>query len=101
MMRQAPTADLSEVLAPETGRGPEPSAATHWAGQRLADVGNEAFQVALARGDIGVAEDLLAVMQRAWDREQAKLGFDRRHADPLLDLARRELQMTKAKRRRC
>ena len=48
-----------------------------------------------------MAEDLLAAMERAWEREQATHRFERRHADPLLDLARRELQTMKAKRRRC
>ena len=70
------------------------------AGQRLSDVVNEAFQLACTRNDIQTAEDLLAVMERARKREQAKLQFEHRETDPLLHLARRELQAVKAKRRR-
>ena len=95
--------DLSPAIdEPQaSSREPERSVTARWAGRRLADVVNEAFQVALAGGDIRMAEDLLAAMERAWEREQATHRFERRHADPLLDLARRELQTMKAKRRRC
>jgi hypothetical protein len=99
--------DLSPATEPpqappaETERGPDLSVTARWVGRRLADAVNEAFQVALARGDTRMAEDLLAVLERAWERERAKVRFDRRHADPLLDLARRELQTVKARRRRC
>jgi len=97
-MPQSPTGDLPEASAPETEREPDSPATARWAGRRLADVTNQAFQLALARGDIRTAEELLVVMERAWERERAWLGFNRRHADPLLDLARRELQTMKGKR---
>ena len=95
--------DLSPAIGqPQaSSREPERSVTARWAGRRLADVVNEAFQITLAGGDIRMAEELLAVMERAWQREQATHRFERRHADPLLDLARRELQTVKGKRRRC
>ena len=97
-MQQSRAGDLPEAPALETEQELVSPVTARWAGRRLADVNNEAFQLALARGDVRTAEELLAVMERAWDREQARLGFDRRHADPLLDLARRELQTMKGKR---
>ena len=90
--------ERSQEPAHDIERGPEASVTAHWAGRRLADAITEVFQLAIARRDIRVAEDLLAVMERASEREHDKRGFDRRHADPLLDLARRELQSLKAKR---
>ena len=90
--------ERSQASAHDIERGPELFVTARWAGRRLADAITEVFQLALARGDIRMAEDLLAVMERAWEREHEKRGFDRRHADPLLDLARRELQSLKAKR---
>ena len=90
--------ELSQASARDIERGPELPVTARWAGRRLVDAVTEVFQEALARGDSRMAEDLLAVMERAWEREHQKMGFDRRHADPLLDLARRELQALKAKR---
>ena len=89
--------ELSQASARDIEPGPESPVTARWAG-RLVDAVTEVFQEALARGDSRMAEDLLAVMERAWEREHQKMGFDRRHADPLLDLARRELQTLKAKR---
>ena len=90
--------ERSQDPAHDFEQGPELSVTARWAGRRLTDAITEVFQLALARGDIRMAEDLLAVMERAWERAHEKKGFDRRHADPLLDLARRELQSLKAKR---
>ena len=90
--------ELPQALARDIEPGPELPVTARWAGRRLVDAVTEVFQEALTRGDSRMAEDLLAVMERAWERERQKMGFDRRHADPLLDLARRELQALKAKR---
>lgn len=99
-MHQFAAIESAQVAPDEANHRSASLAADRWAGRRLADVVNEAFQIALARRDVLTAEDLLAVMERAWEREQAKTRFDRRHADPLLGLARRELQTVKAKRKR-
>jgi hypothetical protein len=71
-----------------------------WAGRRLADAINEVFQLALTRGDVRTAAELLAVMEHVFERERARLRYDNRHADPLIELARRELQTRIASRRR-
>ncbi len=77
----SPTTDLrSQAEAPA-----EPvQAAGRWAGRRLADAINEVFQLALTRGDL---------------RTAAELRHENRHADPLIELARRDLQSKIARRR--
>jgi hypothetical protein len=74
--------------------------AGRWAGRRLADAVNEVFQLALYRGDIRTAAELLSVMEHVFERAQARLRHENRHADPLIELARRELQTRIAARRR-
>ena len=71
-----------------------------WAGRRLADAINEVFQLAVTRGDVRTAAELLAVMEHVCERERARLRYENRHADPLIELARRELQTRIASRRR-
>jgi len=66
----------------------------------LADAINEAFQFALNRRDIRTAEELFSVMERVCERARARLRHENRHADPLIELARRELQTKIAARRR-
>jgi hypothetical protein len=92
----SPTTDpRSQTEAPV-----EPVLASRWAGRRLTDAINEAFQLALARGDTRTAEELLSVMEHVCERERTRLRYENRHAAPLLELARRELQTTRAARRR-
>jgi len=61
--------ELSQASARDIERGPELPVTARWAGRRLVDAVTEVFQEALARGDSRMAEDLLAVMERAWERE--------------------------------
>ena len=68
--------------------------------RRLADAIDEAFRLALARGDIATAEELLAVLQGMRERERIKPHDDRRRDDPVLDRARRELEARKSARYR-
>jgi hypothetical protein len=96
--------DLSSTTDPESqtdaSAEPEPVlAAGRWAGRRLADAINEVFQLALTRGDIRSAAELLAVMEHVCERAQTRLRYENRHADPLIELARRELQTKIARRR--
>jgi len=71
-----------------------------WAGRRLADAINEVFQLALTRGDVRTAAELLSVMEHLRERAQTRLRHENRHADPLIELARRDLQTRMAARRR-
>lgn len=68
--------------------------------RRLADAVDEAFQLALADDDLTAAQGLFDVLQKMRAREHMVRRVDRRHADPLIDLARRELESRKAGRRR-
>jgi hypothetical protein len=95
--------DLSSPtdLPSQTESPAEPGlAAGRWAGRRLADAINEVFQLALSRGDTRTAAELLSVMEHVCERAQTRLRYENRHADPLIQLARRELQMRMAGRRR-
>jgi hypothetical protein len=74
-------------------------AAGRWAGRRLVDAINEVFQLSLSRGDVRTAAELLAVMEHVSERARTRLRYENRHADPLIELARRDLQ-TKISRRR-
>jgi hypothetical protein len=96
-----------EDLSPTTDTGSQTEApaepvlaAGRWAGRRLADAVNEVFQLALTRGDIRTAAELLSVMEHERERAQSRLRYENRHADPLIELARRELQTRIAARRR-
>jgi hypothetical protein len=93
--------DLSSTTDPSQTDAPvEPVlAAGRWAGRRLVDAINEVFQLALSRGDIRTATELLAVMEHVCERARSRLRYDNRHADPLIALARRDLQTKSARRR--
>jgi hypothetical protein len=79
----------------------EPVRTGRWAGRRLTDAINEAFQLALTRGHLRTAMELLAVMEHYSERAKTSARFDNRHADSLLELGRRDLQSAiKAQRRR-
>ena len=68
--------------------------------RRLADVIDEAFRIALSRGEIATAEELLNVLQGVYDRARVKTAGDRRRSDALMDQARQELEAKKAARYR-
>lgn len=89
------TDQRSQIDAPA-----EPVLDGRWAGRRLADAINEVFQLALYRRDIRTAAELFTVMERVCQRAQTGLRYENRHADPLIELARRELQTKIAARRR-
>jgi hypothetical protein len=84
----------------QTEAAAEPVLDSRWAGRRLADAINEVLQLALYRGDTRTAAELLSVMERVCERAQTGLRYDNRHADPLIELARRELQTKITARRR-
>jgi hypothetical protein len=91
----------STGLRSETEAPAEPVLAVgRWAGRRLADAINEVFQLALTRGDIRTATELLSVMEHVGERARTRLRHENRHADPMIELARRELQTRIAARRR-
>jgi hypothetical protein len=94
--------DLSPTTDPrsQTEEQVEPVLTGRWAGRRLADAINEVFQLALTRGDIRTAAELLAVMEHVCERARTRLRYDNRHAAPLIELARRDLQTKIAARRR-
>jgi hypothetical protein len=85
---------------PEMEAAAEPALDGRWAGRRLADPINEVFQLALYRGDLRTASELLTVMERVCERGRTGIRHEKRHADPLIELARRELQTRIAARRR-
>jgi len=95
MDEPSPVTDLQDQ--PEAPADPESG---RWAGRRLADAVNEVFQLALYRGDLRTAAELFSVMERVCKRSQAALRYDNRPTDPLIELARRELQARIAKARR-
>ncbi len=78
----------------------EPALPGRWAGRRLLDAVNEVFLLALNRRDIRTAAELLAVMEHVSERARARIREEHRHADPLIELSRRELQSRVASRRR-
>jgi len=94
--------DLSSPtdLASQTEVRAEPALAGRWAGRRLADAINEVFQLALSRRDIRTAAELLSVMEHVCERARTRLRYENRHADPLIELARRDLQTKITARRR-
>ena len=69
--------------------------------RRLTDPLHEAFQLAIHRRDVASASEVLLVMERICERERQrrKRSIDRRHADPLLRLARRQLDELRASQR--
>lgn len=78
----------------------EPVQTGRWAGRRLIDAINEVFQLALNRGDLRTAAELFSVMERRSERDKTRLRYEKRHADPLIELSRRELQTKIDLRRR-
>lgn len=68
--------------------------------RRLGDVINEAFRIALSRGDVATAEELLNVLEGTYERARVRTPSERRRGDPLLERARRDLEAKKAARYR-
>ena len=66
--------------------------------RRLTDPLHEAFLLAIRRRDVASASEVLLVMERICERERQrrKRSMDRRHADPLLRLARRQVDELRA-----
>jgi len=81
------SAELAPAPAPQSRR-------------RLADAIEEAFQIALSRGDLATAEELLAVWQGTRERARVRTARDRRLADPKIERARQALETRKATRYR-
>jgi hypothetical protein len=79
---------------------PDPSRIAE-ANRRLTDPLHEAFQLAIRRRDVASAAEVLLVMGRICERERQrrKQCMDRRHGDPLLSLARRQLDELRASQR--
>jgi hypothetical protein len=94
--------DLSSTtdLQSETEAPAEPVLVGRWAGRRLLDAVNEVFLLALNRRDIRTAAELLSVMEHVSERARTRVRYENRHADPLIELSRRELQTRIAARRR-
>lgn len=80
--------------------GPVSGAGAHRSRRRLADAIDEAFRIALSRGDLATAEELLGVMQGTYERARVRASGDRRRSDPLIERARLELEARKAARYR-
>ena len=95
-MDDASTTDLPS----QTEARAEPGPAGRWTGRRLADAINEVFQLALTRRDVRTAAELLSVMEHVSERARARLHYENRHADPMIELARRDLQIKVSGRRR-
>jgi hypothetical protein len=93
------TTDPGPDPAPQTEPPAESIPAGRWAGRRLLDAVNEVFQLALYRGDLRTAAELFSVMEHVSERARSRLRYENRHADPLMELARRELQSKIARRR--
>jgi hypothetical protein len=66
--------------------------------RRLVDAIDDAFRLALSRGDTATAGELLAVLQGIQERERIKTPTERRRGDLLLECARRDLDARKAAR---
>lgn len=86
--------------SPQFGSDPGPlmPAPTPPSRRRLADAIDEAFHIALSRGDVATAEELLNVMQGAYERARIRAPSERRGTDPLIERARQELEAKKASR---
>ena len=96
---QTPAADLlSNTEVPG-----EPSQTGRWAGWRLMDAlnGGDGSKPCPLPGRLSQsAAELFTVMERRYGREQSRLRYEKRHADPLIELGRRELQARMAAHRR-
>lgn len=93
-------ADLSSIV----GRN---QSATHaapqmqsWLRRRLEDAVEDVFRLAMQRGDLASAEDLLGVMESMHIRACLRFNAERRGTVVMLERARRELEARKAARRR-
>lgn len=91
-----PAAAPARTAVPAPASTPAP-ARSH---RRLADAIDGAFRLALARGDLATAEELLGVLRGLKDRVRIRTPADRRRGDPLLERAQRELDARKAARYR-
>lgn len=88
-----------QFVSPELElRNHAPAAST--SRRRLADAVDEAFRIALSRGEIATAEELLNVLQGVYERARVKTVGDRRRSDALIERARQELEAKKAARYR-
>jgi len=94
--------DFLEQEEAETASEPPSPSRIADANRRLTDPLHEAFQLAIQRRDVASASEVLLVMERICERERQrrKRSMDRRHADPLLRLARRQLDDLRASQRR-
>jgi hypothetical protein len=91
---------LGNEVAEDASEQPSPAKISD-AHRRLTDPLHEAFQLAIRRRDVTTATEVLLVIERICDREKQgrKLRMERRHSDPLLVLARRQLAELRAGRR--
>jgi hypothetical protein len=66
---------------------------------RLEDAVRYACEVALLRGDITTAEDLLGVLENMQARDRIRFQNDRRRANDFIDRARQDVEARKSTRR--
>lgn len=84
----------------ESHRADDPSDPVRYNGprRRIADAIDQAFRVALVRGDIATAEELVAVLRGMEERRNVTSRVERRHSSALLERAQRDLNAKKAAR---
>jgi hypothetical protein len=70
----------------------------NWLRRRLEDAVEDVFRVALQRGDLASAEDLLGVMESMHARARIRFNVPRLGTAQMIERARKELESRKARR---
>jgi hypothetical protein len=93
------SANLSSVVDdPRAGHRAGPQMQS-WMRRRLEDSVEDIFHVALQRGDLASAEDLLGVMENMQARAKVRYNSDRRGTAMMIERCRTELAERKSRRR--
>lgn len=90
-------ANLSSIV--EEPRHPRPPQMQSWLRRRLEDAVEDLFHVALQRGDLASAADLLAVMENMQARARVRFNTERRGTALMIERCRKELDGRRARRR--
>jgi len=83
----------------QAASSPPPYQVQNWLRRRLEDAIEDVFRVALQRGDLASAEDLLGVMESMHARARVRFHAERHGTALMIDRARKELEARKARRR--
>lgn len=91
------TANLSSIVEEQRQhRTPQMQASPR---RRLEDAVEDIFHVALQRGDLASAEDLLGVMENMQARARVRFHAERRGTALMIERCRKELEVRRTRRR--